>query len=97
MATKRKVKEAFSRYDTADFLSSLYGVLHEAGHGLYNQGLSKAEWGFPAGDACSLGIHESQSRLWENHIGGSEVFWNHWLPRACHHSSPPEGWVDISN
>ncbi len=74
-----------TRYDTADFLSSLYGVLHEAGHGLYSQGLNKAEWGYPAGDACSLGIHESQSRLWENHIGGSEVFWNHWLPRACHH------------
>ncbi|HEX2748274.1 MAG TPA: carboxypeptidase M32 [Verrucomicrobiales bacterium] len=74
-----------TRYDTSDFFSSFYGVLHEAGHGLYAQGLSKDEWGCPAGDACSLGIHESQSRLWENHIGGSEAFWEHWLPRACHH------------
>ncbi len=74
-----------TRYDTADFFSSFYGVLHEAGHGLYAQGLSKDEWGRPAGDACSLGIHESQSRLWENHIGGSDAFWQHWLPRACHH------------
>jgi carboxypeptidase Taq len=74
-----------TRYDTADFFSSLYGVLHETGHGLYDQGLSKEEWGLPAGEACSLGIHESQSRLWENHIGGSESFWDHWLPRACHH------------
>ncbi len=74
-----------TRYDTADFLSSLYGVLHETGHGLYDQGLNKEHWGLPAGEACSLGIHESQSRLWENHIGGSELFWNHWLPRACHH------------
>lgn len=39
----------------------------------------------PLGDACSLGIHESQSRMWENHIGGSESFWQHWLPRASHH------------
>jgi carboxypeptidase Taq len=74
-----------TRYDEADFLSSLYGVLHEAGHGLYEQGLNKSEWSLPAGDACSLGIHESQSRLWENHIGGSEAFWNHWLPRAAVH------------
>ncbi len=74
-----------TRYDTADFFSSFYGVLHETGHGLYDQGLLKEEWGQPAGDACSLGIHESQSRLWENHIGGSEVFWEHWLPRAAAH------------
>lgn len=74
-----------TRYDTADFLSSLYGVLHEAGHGLYDQGLNQEEWGLPLGDACSLGIHESQSRLWENHIGGSEAFWEHWMPRAAHH------------
>jgi len=74
-----------TRYDTADFLSSFYGVLHETGHGLYDQGMNKEEWGRPAGEACSLGIHESQSRLWENHIGGSESFWEHWLPRACHH------------
>lgn len=74
-----------TRYDERDFLSSFYGVLHETGHGLYDQGLSKEEWSMPAGEACSLGIHESQSRLWENHIGGSEAFWEHWMPRACHH------------
>ena len=74
-----------TRYDEGDFLSSLYGVLHEAGHGLYDQGLRADEWGMPAGDAVSLGIHESQSRLWENHIGGSDAFWQHWHPRACHH------------
>ena len=74
-----------TRYDETDFTSSLYGVLHEAGHGLYDQGLNRDEWGQPAGDACSLGIHESQSRLWENHVGGSRAFWDHWLPRAAHH------------
>ena len=74
-----------TRYSPNDFLSSLYGVLHEAGHGLYDQGLLADEWGLPAGDAVSLGIHESQSRLWENHIGGSDAFWQHWHPRACYH------------
>jgi carboxypeptidase Taq len=72
-----------TRYDESDFLSSLYGVMHETGHGLYDQGLSKAEWGYPAGKAISLGIHESQSRLWENHVGRSEAFWTHWLPKAA--------------
>ncbi len=74
-----------TRYDESEFFSSLSGVLHEAGHGLYDQGLREAEWGLPAGEAVSLGIHESQSRLWENHIGGSEAFWAHWYPRARHY------------
>ena len=74
-----------TRYDESNFLSSLYGVLHEAGHGMYEQGLDGGQWGLPMGEACSLGIHESQSRLWENHIGGSDQFWEHWLPRAAHY------------
>lgn len=72
-----------TRYDERDFLSSLYGVLHECGHGLYDQGLDQSEWGRPAGRAVSLGIHESQSRLWENHVGRSLAFWTKWLPRAA--------------
>jgi carboxypeptidase Taq len=71
-----------TRYDERDFLSSLFGVLHEAGHGLYEQGLPGVEWGLPSGVAVSLGIHESQSRLWENHVGRSRTFWQHWFPRA---------------
>ncbi|MBV8899549.1 MAG: carboxypeptidase M32, partial [Verrucomicrobia bacterium] len=57
-----------TRYDEQLFQVSLYGVLHEAGHALYEQGLSKAAAGTPLGAARSLGIHESQSRLWENHV-----------------------------
>ncbi|MEI7774103.1 MAG: carboxypeptidase M32, partial [Verrucomicrobiota bacterium] len=72
-----------TRYDQADFTSSLFGVLHEAGHGLYEQGLPNPDFGLPSGTAVSLGIHESQSRLWENHVGRSEVFWEKWLPRAA--------------
>ncbi len=71
-----------TRYDEGDFCSSLYGVLHEAGHGLYEQGLPAAHYGTPAGAAVSLGIHESQSRLWENHVGRGAAFWEHWFPRA---------------
>ncbi len=71
-----------TRYLTSDPTSSLFGVLHEAGHGMYEQGLLPEEWGHPAGTAVSLGIHESQSRLWENHVGRSQAFWATWLPRA---------------
>ena len=72
-----------TRYDEKDFLSSLFGVMHEAGHGLYEQGLPGLDYGLPSGSAASLGIHESQSRLWENHVGRSRVFWQKWLPRAA--------------
>ena len=69
-----------TRYDETDFMVSLYGVLHEAGHGLYDQGLPEKELGTPLGQAASLGIHESQSRLWENRVGRSHSFWKAWWP-----------------
>lgn len=71
-----------TRYDENDFTSSLFGVLHEAGHGLYEQGLPADDFGLPSGSAVSLGIHESQSRLWENHVGRSREFWQRWYPVA---------------
>lgn len=74
-----------TRYNERDFTESFYGVLHEAGHGLYDQGLKTEHFGTPLGNACSMGIHESQSRLWENHVGRSVAFWQHWHPRACHY------------
>jgi carboxypeptidase Taq len=66
-----------------DFVQSLYSVLHEAGHGLYEQGLPPEDFGTPNGTAVSLAIHESQSRLWENHVGRGPAFWEHWHPVAC--------------
>lgn len=71
-----------TRYDEADFTSSLFGVLHEAGHGLYELGLPADDFGLPSGSSVSLGIHESQSRLWENHVGRSRQFWEAWYPEA---------------
>lgn len=71
-----------TRYEESDFTSSLFGVLHEAGHGLYEMGLPHEDYGLPSGSSVSLGIHESQSRLWENHVGRSRAFWEKWYPSA---------------
>jgi carboxypeptidase Taq len=57
-----------------------WSCIHETGHALYEQGLPDEEYGLPSGEYASLSIHESQSRLWENCVGRSKVFWNHYLP-----------------
>ncbi len=64
-----------TRYQVDYFPSGFYGTLHEAGHGMYEQGLRGQWYGLPPGSAASLGVHESQSRLWENFIGRSRSFW----------------------
>jgi carboxypeptidase Taq len=56
--------------------------MHEAGHGLYEQGLRRDWYGLPPGEAASLGVHESQSRLWENLVGRARDFWTWCFPRA---------------
>ena len=70
-----------SRYDRKDMRGGLFGVIHEAGHGLYEQGLESKRLRSPLGGAVSMAVHESQSRLWENNVGRSRAFWTHWLPR----------------
>ncbi len=70
-----------SRYDTRDVFSGLFACLHEGGHALYEQGLPVERRDDPSGQAASLGIHESQSRLWENHVGRSREFAAWALPR----------------
>lgn len=70
-----------TRYHPRELNQGLFGILHEAGHGIYEQGLDPAHFGTPAGSFCSLGIHESQSRLWENQVGRGQAFWEHFLPR----------------
>jgi carboxypeptidase Taq len=71
-----------TRYYEDSVSSGLFGTLHEAGHGIYEQGLPIEWYGLPAGSAASLGVHESQSRLWENFIGRSLEFWQWCLPHA---------------
>lgn len=70
-----------SRYNEADPLTSLFTALHEGGHGLYEQGFEARYFGTPLAQAVSLGMHESQSRLWENLVGRSRPFWESRLPR----------------
>ena len=71
-----------TRYDERFFSSAFFGTLHEAGHGIYEQGLPEESYGLPPGKYCSLGIHESQSRLWENLVGRRRSFWEYFYPRA---------------
>ncbi len=71
-----------SRYQEAVFADGFFSALHEAGHGIYEQGLDASRFGSPLSEACSYGVHESQSRLWENLVGRSLGFWRHFLPRA---------------
>jgi carboxypeptidase Taq len=77
-----------TRYSTTEISKALFGTIHECGHALYEQGLDAQYYGLPACDAVSLGIHESQSRLWENQVGRSHDFWEFWLPRARRHFPP---------
>lgn len=74
-----------TRFHKDNVLDALGSTMHEGGHGLYEQGLPTAQFGNPLGEAVSLGIHESQSRLWENHVGRSEAFWQWCWPVAQRH------------
>jgi carboxypeptidase Taq len=71
-----------TRFDERAFGDGLFGILHEVGHALYEQGLDAAQRGTPMGEAVSVGVHESQARLWENTVGRSRPFWQHFFPRA---------------
>ena len=64
-----------TRIDEKDFTNMLWSCIHEGGHALYEQGLPTTQYGLPLGSAISLGIHESQSRLWENNVGRSLEYW----------------------
>ena len=70
-----------TRYDERFFPSAFFSTLHEAGHGMYDQGLRPELFGLPPGSYLSLGIHESQSRMWENLVGRSRSFWQHFFPK----------------
>jgi carboxypeptidase Taq len=72
-----------TRYNPRRLNDALFGTMHEAGHALYEMGLEKDKYfGMPMGESTSLGIHESQSRMWENQVGRSKEFWVYFLPLA---------------
>lgn len=64
-----------------DFHEMIWSCIHEGGHGLYEQGLPISEYGLPSGEYISLGIHESQSRLWENNVGRGLNYWKFNFPK----------------
>jgi carboxypeptidase Taq len=70
-----------TRIDEHYVPSALSSTLHECGHGLYEQGIALDLDRTPLADGTSLGMHESQSRLWENLVGRSRPFWRHYYPR----------------
>jgi len=82
-----------TRYDERDIVMALFGVMHETGHALYEQGYDPANAGTPMAEAVSSGIHESQSRLWENQVGRSRPFWRHYYPKL--QATFPEGLGDV--
>jgi carboxypeptidase Taq len=76
-----------TRFDEGDALSSLFSTIHEAGHGMFEQGLPAELYGTPAGEVRSFALHESQSRLWENMVGRSRPFCT-WLCGQMRHAVP---------
>lgn len=83
-----------TRIDENDFGNMTWSCIHETGHALYEQGLPEEHYGLPIGEACSYSIHESQSRLWENNVGRSNNFWQHYYPILQTHF--PEQFGNIS-
>ena len=69
-----------TRVNENDIGDALFSTLHEAGHAMYEQGISTALDGTPLGQGASAGVHESQSRLWENVVARSRGFWAHYYP-----------------
>jgi carboxypeptidase Taq len=63
-----------------DLTDALFSTLHECGHALYEQGIRRDLEGLPLAEGASAGVHESQSRLWENLVGRSRLFWEHFYP-----------------
>jgi carboxypeptidase Taq len=74
-----------TRYKPDDPIDALTATIHEFGHATYQLGLRKDEYGTPLGSSLSSGVHESQSRFWENHVGRTKPFWELFLPTAKEH------------
>ena len=83
-----------TRVDEQFLPTALFGTLHECGHALYEQGVSQNLERSPLAGGASLGVHESQSRLWENLVGRSRGFWKFFFPRL--QQAFPQNLRDVS-
>jgi carboxypeptidase Taq len=70
-----------TRFEEGWLAPALFSTMHEAGHALYEQGINANYARTPLGGGTSMGVHESQSRLWENLVGRSRPFWSHYYPK----------------
>ncbi len=70
-----------TRVDELNFIDALFSTVHECGHAMYEQGINLEYDGLPLANGTSSGVHESQSRLWENIVGRSLGFWKHYYPQ----------------
>jgi carboxypeptidase Taq len=86
-----------TRVDDSFLGDCLYSTIHEVGHAMYEQGLAERLAGSPVAGGASMGVHESQSRLWENIVGRSRQFWQYWLPIAQEHFSAQLGHVSLDD
>lgn len=84
-----------TRFDADNPLDSLFSSIHETGHGLYEQGLPRDQHHTALGQAIGMGVHESQSRLWENQVARSRGFWRFFEPKF--RATFPEQLADISS
>lgn len=83
-----------TRVKQNDLNEALFSTLHEAGHAMYEQGINRDLDGTPLGSGTSAGVHESQSRLWENLVGRSRGFWEFYYPKLQVHF--PQQFKDVS-
>ncbi len=86
-----------TRFDPEFLNTALFGTMHEAGHAMYEQGVDPKLDRTPLGNGTSLGIHESQSRMWENLVGRSKGFWSAYFPRLQEFFPDQLGEVDLSD
>jgi carboxypeptidase Taq len=80
-----------------DNLDGLFGTMHECGHGLYEHGVSRALERTPLAHGASLGLHESQSRMWENMVGRSLPFWRYFHPQLQQTFPEALGQVEVED
>lgn len=86
-----------TRLNEAQPLSAIFGTIHECGHGLYEQGFAEADARTPLAQSPSMGLHESQSRLWENLVGRGTPFWTFFYPRLVQRFPTQLGGVSVDD